>query len=653
MSEKQFEVLVCRNVGKTYTYTQTEVEDDLQIGEQVVIPFGRGSAYGLIIAKREGELHPKTKSILSKRDKSLLLSQDIITLIKWFSETYQCTPHKAFQTVIGSKKYRLCEDIDDNEIELETPPKLTPSQVLAMEAFKKETDAPYLLHGITGSGKTELYMRLVADALNNGQGALVLIPEIALTPQMRNSFTQRFGNQCAVMHSGQTPKQKEVAWNRIAQGKAKIAIGPRSVIFSPMPNIGVIIIDEAHEPSYKQDNHPRYLTETVAQYRAQIHKAKLVLGTATPTIEQAYECANNTIVLKERVNERPLPPVTIVDMKEEVMDGHYHPISRPLLQAINATHEKGEKTLIFVNRRGFASSIRCQSCSAVHNCKECNLSFTYHRDQTFRCHRCDITTPITHKCQACGKNQLAFTGSGTQKIESELQKMLPELKIMRLDKDSTRTSNIMEKTLNEFRESGDILIGTQLIAKGHHFEAITLVGVIGIDTTLAIPDFRASERAFQLITQVAGRAGRGTKEGHVYVQTFQPKHYAIKHAMTHNFEGFYAQETQFREALRYPPYSQLINIIISSLDASKVHTHANQVSIYLNDRLKSLVKDEKVQIIGPKPAPIELLKNHTRWNCLLKCDETVLAEVKAFLPKLPVSHKDVKVIVDFDPRSIL
>ena len=698
-------VLVCRNVPKCYDYLIPTESGTYCDGMQVEIPFGRGLAKGLIMAIRErseSEDLSKFKSITSILTKKPIVTPQLRALILWIADAYQLTPHKAYQTVMGTVKLRdLSEDkvistegyyslyrslldsdfsaffeslstasfgFKSNELSsLSSPMSPTKEQAVVIDTIlnsaKDEcaSSQQFLVHGVTSSGKTEIYMQLADKVIAQGKQVLMLLPEIALTPQMRKNFTKRFGERVAVIHSGLTPKAREIAWNKAYQQQLSIIIGPRSAIFSPFERIGLIILDEEHEPSYKQENHPRYLTHKIAQYRAEKMGATLVLGSATPGLEIFYHAKKSLgtqlLQLKSRVNNRPLPEVEIVNMKDQKRDGLIPMFSEPLLRTIQETAAKGEKTMILLNRRGYASYIACQKCGLVHSCESCGLSFTYHKDKRFRCHRCDITKPMTHTCTKCMKPTLSYAGIGTQKCETELKTLFPELSIYRLDRDTAKSTRALESVLKKFKENGDVLIGTQMIAKGHHFEEVTLVGVLGIDNSLNIPDFRSSERCFQLLTQVAGRAGRGEKPGVVIVQSVLDDHYVLNHAKTHDFEGFYAEEIAFREALVYPPFSELVNVIISSESRSSVESYASELGRYLSDKTEALTGF--IQLLGPKPCPYELIRNHHRFHVLIKCESVLLSSVKTMLSRLPKPPKpsatqaELRVIVDYDPKSIL
>ena len=541
------DILICRNVNQFYTYALPESDTSLSVGDHIEVPFGKSLAVGCIWDIYDGKAPKNVKYCGDKLHKKPTIKKELRDLIDWLREYYHLTPHKAYQTVVSTIKKRDLSTLEA-EIIKEVDEEKIPNdeQKHAIDTVLNKDDHSFLIHGVTSSGKTEVYMQIAKRIIETKKTVLMLLPEIALTPQMRRNFKKRFGNKVAVIHSGLNPKQREIEWNRIDSGDVDIAIGPRSAIFVPMQNIGLIILDEEHDASYKQENAPRYLTHCVAEFRRAYHQARLIYGSATPDIElyyQAIESGNPTLItLSKRATKNTLPSITIVDKRSKLDHGEHPLFSEALIQGIEKNLAEKNKTLILLNRRGFAPYIICDYCNHIHACPECQLSYTYHNDRYFRCHRCDRAEAVTHVCGKCNKRGLNFGGVGTQKVESELLKLFPGIKLYRLDRDTANSTKKLEETLEGFQKDGDILCGTQMIAKGHHFEDVTLVGVLGIDSALNLPDFRSCERSYQLVSQVAGRAGRGQKKGHVIIQTTQPDHYVIEHATTHNFNGFYEQE---------------------------------------------------------------------------------------------------------------
>jgi len=646
----QAEVIVFRGVKTTFTYSLTN-QESISIGDIVEVPFGKSKTKACVISISSIQSR-KTKPILKRLDTHLPIPEQLVSLITWFRGYYQTTPYKAFQTVCGLKRKRAIQEKSDIHKTTE-PPTLTPSQHHIVSDIKNkwETKKHVYIHGITGSGKSELYFNLATFAIEKGKQVLFLLPEIALTPQFTTLLISRFGQNVAVLHSGLTAKQKEEEWNRIQEGLATIIVGPRSAIFAPTTRLGLIIIDEEHEPSYKQDNHPRYLTHTIAEKRAENENALLCLGSATPNIERYKSAKYNHAVysLTERATGAPLPNVRIIDMKEEASLGLKSHFSSQLISKITATLEDKKKVLILLNRRGYATQILCQRCGASPRCPECHLGYTYHNDKTFRCHRCAIKKEATNFCDNCNKYALAFFGLGTQKVDLELKRTFPNASILRLDRDTAKNLSAIESILTEFKESGDILIGTQMIAKGHDIKNVSLVGVLGIDSTLMMPDFRSPERTFQLLTQVAGRAGRHDDEGEVIVQSYNADHYAIQAAKHHDFLAFYEKELHFRETLSYPPYCDLVNIIFSGLDPISIEAVISD----FHKKIVSFISTTSIQVMGPKPAPIEKVRDHYRWNIVFKCNHEDIDYLKSLIQIHLPDCKGIRIVVDFDPYHIL
>lgn len=645
------DILLFRGVKTCYSYRYNG--DDTIVGKTVEVPLGRAKAKGLVVKQREGG-DDSLKFVLEIDESKPLVPQPLIDLMSWFAEYYQCTPYKAYQTIVGNKKLREVSAPENTDI---TPPdyelNAEQKEVLAGILHAPKSFQEFYIHGVTGSGKTEVYMHVATQLLAEKKKTLILVPEIALTPQYTDIFKHRFGDIISVIHSGLTPKQRDIEWNRILEGHAQIVIGPRSAVFTPLDNIGAVIIDEEHEPSYKQENHPRYDTHTIAKFRANYHDCWMIYASATPRIETYYAAQNrmSLLTLPNRVNKTPLPTVRLVDMAEAYRIGEGGILSRELENAIKIRLEKKEKVIILINRRGFSTYVACQKCGTVHSCDQCDLSYTYHDDKSFRCHRCGILTGVTHTCKKCGSNRLAFTGVGIQKVVLELQRSFGDASIIRLDKDTAKTTKQLSKLLDEFKSSGDILVGTQLIAKGHHIEAVTLVGVIGIDTVLNMPDFRSSERTYQLLSQVAGRAGRGTIQGEVIIQTSQTEHPIMEHVIQHDYNSFYHMECTYRKELSYPPYGSLVHIILSTKNKRDLQTYAFELKTALSRYQEEM--DFGFRFIGPKPAPIEMIRHHYRWDVVIKCDTESMQELKDKLLTLPLPPKTLRLILDYDPYTLL
>ncbi len=529
-------------------------------------------------------------------------------------------------------------------------------------AIEKERTEVFLLQGVTGSGKTEVYLRTIESVLNKGKTAIALVPEIALTPQTVSRFRARFGNSVAVLHSGLGAGERYDQWRRIENGTYRVVVGARSALWAPIRNLGLIVIDEEHENTYKQDRSPRYHAREVAIERALINNASVILGSATPSVESKYRSDKGEFVpvfLRKRIEERPLPNVEIVDMRQERERGNRGIFSQRLRDSINQVVKKKQKAIIFLNRRGYSNYVMCRECGHVIRCVQCNVSLTYHSDKkTLQCHHCDYLEEVPSKCPVCKGRDLSFYGIGTERVAQEIARIFPEIPVTRMDADTTTRRDSHRKKLIGFKQQQvGILLGTQMIAKGLDFPDVTLVGVVSADTALALPDFRAGERTFQLLMQVAGRAGRGSYPGKVVVQTYSPDTYAIQALTKGQYDEFYRYEISLREALDYPPFSELINILISGSDEGRVQEEAARIERFLRTNVESDYLSGIVDILGPVPAPLSRLRGKYRWHILLKADDAL--SVKRFLKDnidyiLPKeSRGDLGVAIDVDPVSLL
>ncbi|MEG0442483.1 MAG: primosomal protein N' [Carnobacterium sp.] len=487
-----------------------------------------------------------------------------------------------------------------------------------LQAVENKESEVFLLKGITGSGKTEIYLQTIAETLKKGQSALMLVPEIALTPQMVNSFKGRFGEAVAVLHSGLSVGEKYDEWRKIEKGEAKVVVGARSSIFAPVENIGVIIIDEEHEGTYKQDENPRYHARNVAIWRANYHHCPVILGSATPSLEsraRAQKKVYTLLELPERVNQRELPEVEIIDMREEVKEGNRSSFSLLLQEKIKDRIAKKEQIVLLLNRRGYSSFVMCRDCGFVLPCPNCDISLTLHMDtKTMKCHYCGHEENIPRTCPSCKSHKIRYYGTGTQKIEEELAKVLPTAKVIRMDVDTTRKKGAHERLLSAFGNGeADILLGTQMIAKGLDFPNITLVGVLNADTSLGLPDFRASERTFQLLTQVSGRAGRAELTGEVIVQTFNPEHYAIQLAQQHDYDTFYQMEMRLRHRGNYPPYYFTILITTSHEEELTAAKKMQEIIQFIKPDLKP-----ETIVLGPTPKAVARVNNRYYYQTIIK-----------------------------------
>lgn len=509
----------------------------------------------------------------------------------------------------------------------------------------------FLLYGVTGSGKTEVYMDVIEKAINNGKSAIMLVPEIGLTPQIVGKFISRFGNVISVLHSKLSDSERYDEYRKITNGESKIVIGTRSAIFVPFANIGVIIIDEEHTSSYKQDNNPRYSAINVAEWRSKYHNCPLVLGSATPSLESFAKAGNHVyklLTLTERAGGSVLPNVNIVDMKEEVKKGNFI-LSDILKNKIGEVLDRGEQAIILLNRRGYSSTISCKECGYVYKCPNCDITYTYHKSSNnLKCHYCGYSMVLPNKCSICGSDNLKDYGLGTEKLEETLNSLY-NARIVRMDVDTTSKKGQHQKIIDDFGEHKyDILIGTQMIAKGLDFPLVTLVGVVSIDSSLTSPDYRASENTFQLLSQVSGRAGRSESKGEVIIQTFNPDHYAITLAKNHDYIDFYKEEMKIRKMLKYSPYYYMVLVSITSKDYELGFKEANKIGSYIRNNIN---KDSIV--LGPTMANMFKVNNIYHYQIIIKYrKDDSLMKVLKFIIDMQVKNNKIDVSIDFNPSSI-
>ena len=524
--------------------------------------------------------------------------------------------------VLSLKKEEVYRDPYRQPIKPTTKLPLTDEQSRALKAIEKCIDEnkheTFLVHGVTGSGKTEIYLQAIERVINRGKEAIVLVPEISLTPQMVERFRGRFGERVAVLHSGLSIGEKYDEWRKIHRKEVQVVVGARSAIFAPFENLGIIIIDEEHETTYKQEEAPRYHAKDVAIKRGQLNRCPVVLGSATPTLEAYARTTRNVyrlLTLEKRVNDRPLPPVEIVDMRSELQAGNRTMFSRLLVQKINERRDKGEQIVLLLNRRGYSNFILCRDCGFVDECPHCDISLTYHkRDHRLKCHYCLYEKSLPNRCPSCESEAIHFFGTGTERVEEALYERIPGIRVLRMDVDTTRRKGAHERILRQFEQKeADVLLGTQMIAKGLDFKNVTLVGVLAADAMLHLPDFRSAERTFQLLTQVSGRAGRHELTGEVVVQTYTPDHYSIVLASRYDYSAFYHHEMELRRSFRYPPYYYLVRIQLADKRRNNVYAKSVEVGNFLRQHLTN-----KAIMLGPSPAPIPRLKNRYRFQLLIK-----------------------------------
>ena len=525
-------------------------------------------------------------------------------------------------------------------------------------ALEKERYKAFLLHGVTGSGKTEIYIRAMKTALAKGKTALMLVPEIALTPVFSKRLRAVFGDEVAILHSNLSTGERFDEWRRLRSGQARIAIGTRSAVFAPLENIGLIIVDEEHDGSYRQHETPFYNGRDVSIVRANYANAVVILGSATPALESFHNAKNGKyeyLALPNRIGNRPLARAELVDMREVFRTEGKNAIFSPqLIEAIEETHEKGEQSIILLNRRGFSSFVLCRTCGETIRCNNCDITLTFHkRESKLVCHYCNHREKTPTKCPFCDGKFLFFVGEGTEQIEDILRRKFSDLRIARVDRDSISRKNELENTLSAFSEGKiDMLVGTQMLAKGHDFPNVTLVGVISVDAGLALPDFRAAERTFQLLTQVAGRAGRGRLQGRVLIQTFHPEHYALRHSRTQNYDNFYAEEIRFRQNLNYPPFVALASVLIKHTNYNFAFDNAR----IFRECLEKSNAEKNCIILGPAPAPLARLKGEHRLQILIKArNRAKLRETIDFaLSDAQENFCDLRsVFVEIDPVNLM
>ena len=541
-------------------------------------------------------------------------------------------------------RYKFNTNNSDNRVILNNEQEVCVNRVVNSFGISKT----FLLYGVTGSGKTEVYMNIIEKVINKGMSAIMLVPEISLTPQIVERFALRFGDNIAILHSGLSDAEKYDEYRKITMGKVKIVVGARSAIFAPLTNIGVIIIDEEHTATYKQENHPRYHARDIAILRSKYHNCPIVLGSATPSLESFARAMNKNyelLVMKKRANNMVLPDVHIVDMKEEIKRGNYT-FSKLLIDKINEKISKGEQVILLLNRRGYSPLIKCSKCGEVEKCPNCDISLTYHKSSdSLRCHYCNYTKKCPSKCMKCGSTDIKGIGLGTEKLEQEIIDKF-KARVIRMDADTTSRKGMHEKIIKEFGEGKyDILLGTQMIAKGLDFPKVTLVGVINADMSLCVPDFRSSERTFQLLSQVSGRAGRGKYPGEVIIQTFNPEHYSIRYAKNHDYLNFYKEEMAIRKQLNYSPYYFITLVRISCKDYEEGFKHANKIKNYLEKNLSS-----DTILLGPTMASMFKINNIYNYQCIIKYKKDLkLKDTLINIDNIYKTNNKVNVEIDVDP----
>lgn len=659
-------------IHKAFTYkVPSEAAAFAEAGRRVLVPFRKKKRVGYIV---ETSVTPEKKGniidVESFPDDGPLVSKGMIKLLKWISEYYSAPIGEVFATAmpnllnspkeIGKKRKKIKTLHTLDGFYKGEPIVLNPSQAKLWKRINEIYDggkfSVALLHGVTGSGKTEIYLKLMEKVLASGRQAILLVPEISLTPQLAGRVISSFGKEVAIYHSGLSEAQRLNEWQRIKNGEAKIVVGTRSAIFAPFSDLGAIIIDEEHDYSYKQEESPRYHARDTAIMRGKIENAIVLLGSATPSIESLANAKNGKyeyLRIEERHGGSKMPEIRVVDMRRELKSALLNPyFSIELMSEIEETLKRGHQVILFLNRRGYANFFLCRDCGYIPECPNCKISLTFHKKRKkLICHYCDLTASAEDSCPKCHGIELVQIGGGTEMIEEVIRERIPKARIARLDRDTATTENIRREILSKMRGGElDILIGTQMVTKGHDFPNVTLVGIISADQSIHFPDFRASERTFQLITHASGRAGRALHPGKVIVQTYSPEHISILMAGKNNMEDYITAELLTRKELSYPPFSRLANIKFSGNHEGKVVEASKRLAKLLGTATGGM------KLLGPAPAPISMIRGKTRWQILLKSPSAkvlsgTLTSLRNYIDKHPIAG--VQISIDVDPVSTM
>lgn len=673
------EIAIAVPAGDHYTYSiPSGLVKDCQIGKRVSVPFSNRAMIGYIVGLTLTRPDYKLKSITDVLDEHPVVSETILKLCKKVSEYYGCSLGEAIENALpkwikygktasrAKKKDTFKDVVQEINVKNSSSFELSQEQKNCFQEISKALESkdhrPIYIQGVTGSGKSELYIRTIRKVLEQNKSVIVLVPEITLTEQLKFFFANQFQDRLEILHSKMTARERFLAWKRIESDVSRVVLGPRSALFAPLKNLGAIIIDEEHESTYKQETVPRYHARDVAISRAELENALLIMGSATPSMEALLACREDKfkkMLLSKRIDDRKMPEINIVDLKEEAAVAKKGVLlSRVLVREMEKVLKKGEGVLLLLNRRGFSSHVHCVDCGHTEDCPSCHISLTYHMDtKKLLCHYCNFQKSILEGCPSCSAKLLKFSGAGTERIESIVAQFFPQAKIARLDADAVKKEGAHEQIIRDFREQKtDILIGTQMIAKGFDFPNVTLVGVISADVGLMLPDFRSSEKTFQLLTQVSGRAGRGTKLGKVIIQTYSPQHPAVRLAYSYDIQKFYDYCSEERILLGYPPFKKLINVIFRGKNEKTVYEYALKVCENFKTSFPlAKCKEELIEWIGPSPLPFYKLRGQFRWHIMVKTSNTfpscaryiekALAEVK--------KKAGVQWAIDVDPLQIL
>jgi len=660
------EVAVSVPLRRTFIYSvPPELAEKVGPGSLVKISFGRRSTTGFVVGARETTDVKGVKPIQAVEPADLSLPPKILRLGEWVADYYLAPLGEVLRAALPSGLgKRSPGDLPQAEFTPGAVPDLTPDQRTATDAIYESLSRPaadtFLLHGVTGSGKTEVYLRAATEAVARGGRALILIPEIALSPQMVGRVESRFGGRVALWHSSLTPAKRREVWTRTRRGEIDVLVGARSAVFAPLPDLRLIVVDEEHETTYKQGESPRYHARDVALVRARMEGAVAVLGSATPSLESyanARRGKYRLLELPRRVGEAKPAVVELAPLPRA--DDPEPPVSTifgdTLRRALAETLSRGDQSIVFLNRRGHSTIVRCSRCRAEERCTACDIVLTYHAaGNHLRCHYCGARRPRPVACGACGEAVLLYRGVGTQKVEDELDRLFPTARVLRLDTDSARKRGALEETLETFRRGeADILLGTQMVAKGLDFHTVTLVGVVNADTQLQLPDFRSGERTFQLLTQVAGRSGRGERPGSVIFQTDKPDHPAVAAASRQDYAAFFEAEMKERAELGWPPHRRLVNLMLDGKDEAAVIREADNLAAHLAREIQ--VARSGVDLLGPAPQPVSRLKGKHRWHVTLRGpSHTELRHLAGkALSIADATRSSVRLAVDVDPLSLL
>ncbi|MBN1698534.1 MAG: primosomal protein N' [Spirochaetales bacterium] len=622
-------------------------------GQRVQAPFGSRKLTGYIVGIRSDPPAgcARIREIERIIDPSRVFDEKLLDLAHWVSTMYMCSPGEALAAMLpGGKKEKDPDYCLTDEGEWGTKKyELAPQQISAIGDICSHREGAFYLHGVTGSGKTDVYIRTAEHVLGGGRDVIYLVPEISLTHQVSEILLRRFGDAVAIVHSGLTPSQRLNEWMRILSGRARFVVGARSAVFAPVSRLGLIIVDEEHEGAYKSSSTPRYHARQVAMHRCTSEKALLIMGSATPSLEAYYRMKEgklSSILLPERLSGGRMPAIEIVDMKHEK-----GPLSGELIEEIKKTHDEGRQTILFLNRRGFAYYFHCRSCGYEMKCKHCSVSLTFHKQRgEMVCHYCGYKTRPVEVCPECKSLDVGYSGFGTEKIEEEMKLIFPDLIVRRIDTDAVRKKRVLRTILSDFRQGKiDVLLGTQMVAKGLNFPKVKLVGIISADTALNLPDFRASERTFSLIVQVSGRAGRSHPDGKVIVQTIRPDSEAIRMAVSMRCEEYYETELDARRELEFPPFVRLIRIVFRGKDMRKTRAAAKALYSVLDNEIS-----EFAEILGPAECPISIISANYRYQLIFRSRE--FGRLHRVVKKTFLSYKTATGVyceIDVDPVSLL